>query len=105
MNPELAKELASLGIVTAGAKWRRLEDATEGKMCWAGMVCWCAGHPRQVSMVPVEFYGRRVLITQCPECRGEITWCFWLQGEWTGTREIRVTEIVEAGPCARPHQA
>jgi hypothetical protein len=101
-DPRLIHELELLGIKMDATKWRRLSDCASPQIFACYVVCWCAGRPRQVSMAPVEWNGRRILVTQCPDCREEIVWCFWrVDGKWTGTREITVTEIAEAGSCAR----
>lgn len=100
---DTASQLADVGIiVTPETKWRRLPDNNDPVIFAAYVMCWCAGHPRQVSFVPIDRDGRRVLVTQCPDCRREVVWRYWrADGQWTGERVIRVEDIGTMGSCAK----
>jgi hypothetical protein len=101
MSP-IAEKLAALGIViTPKTPWRRMEDSTEPVIFVSGRVCWCAGRPRYVTSTPIEHNGRRIIVNQCPDCRGEIAWHYWrIDGKWTGPTDIRIEETSCATPCA-----
>lgn len=101
---DAAAQLAAIGIiVTPETKSWRMADDNAPVIFAAYVTCWCAGYPRQVAFVPIEKNGRRVLVTQCPDCRGEVVWMYWrMDGQWTGERKITVEDIGGGrGACAQ----
>jgi hypothetical protein len=102
-DPALIEVLALVGIiVTPKTKWHRFADHTQERAYYVGTVCWCKGFMQSLSMRPIEYNGRRLLVTQCPACRRTVHWCFWrMDGVWTGPEEIVLKDPSGPWPCVR----